>query len=139
MGFEGAFYVGPRGSNATQLAESIRNPKLTYTYSEVDVTTRKHKGTKAYQKGLLDVTITFTLPNIKPRTADAALIFASLMDRKQPIAIRMLDEPGGEGVFGDFELFGGDNSQEDENVQEWEITARPSSSGKPVEWVKGSG
>jgi len=142
MGFEGAFYVGPRGGTSPDavamiLAECIRNPKLTYSYSEVDATLRRHQGVKAYQKGLLDVTITFTLVNLKPRTADLALMLNSMLGRRQPITIIMLDEAGGEGIIGDFELFGGDKTEEDEDVQAWEITARPSAAGRKVQWYNG--
>ena len=138
MGFEGAMYVAPRGATSTSgmtLAGSVKNPKVTYSYDEVDASLRRHRGLKVVQKGMLDITINFTLPNIKPRSADAALIFASMMDRRQPISICMLDEEGGEGFIGDFELLGGDKSEENENAQEWEITAKPSAVGNGVRWI----
>jgi len=129
MGFEGQFYVDG------VLAESIRNPKYSYQYSDVDATLRKHKGVKAYAKGMLDISVSFTLPNIKPRQPDAVIILAALKDRRKTVKIKMLDEEGGEGIEGDFILLGGDKSEEDENVQEWEIEAKPAAAGNPVEWV----
>jgi len=141
MGFEGKFYVGPKGSTGPSgmiLAENVRNPKYSYKFSEVDATTRRHAGTKAYAKGMLDVEITFTLPNLKnddgSRPADLALIFSSLHDRRMPISICMLDEEGGEGILGDFEILGGDKSEEDEDIQNIEVTAKPSVGGRKVEW-----
>ena len=143
MGFEGKFYVGPKGSTSPTgmiLADSVRNPKYSYKYSEVDATLRRHEGVKAYMKGLLDVSISFTLPNLKNdnggRPADTALILESLKSRRQPIAICMLDEESGEGIIGDFELLGGDKSEEDENLQEWEVEAKPSASGRKVTWYE---
>ena len=141
MGFEAAMYVGPRGSESPAgmvLADSVRNVSLESTFTEVDVTLRRHKGMNAYQKGLQDMTITFTLPTIKPRTADAALIFNAMRNRRSPIAICILDEEDGEGFIGDFELFGGTNNQEDDDIQNWEITARPAASGKPPKWISGT-
>jgi hypothetical protein len=46
----------------------------------------------------------------------------------------MIDETGGEGPMGDFELFGGDKSEEDENLQAWEIEAKPSAAGRKLGW-----
>ncbi|MDR1922796.1 MAG: hypothetical protein LBQ66_00360 [Planctomycetaceae bacterium] len=143
MGFEGNFYVGPVGLSTPNavgmlLSESIREPKYGYEYSDVDATLRRHRGRKAHMKGLLDVEITFTLPNEKnddgTRPADTALILESLRGRHTPITIIMLDEEGGEGLIGDFELFSGDKSEADDDVQAWEITARPSAAGRKVDW-----
>jgi hypothetical protein len=66
--------------------------------------------------------------------ADAALILQSLRSRHMPLTIIMLDKEDGEGIIGDFELLGGDKSEEDENVQEFEIEAKPSAAGRKVEW-----
>jgi hypothetical protein len=146
MGFEGKFYVGPKGCKSPTdpgviLADSVRNPKYSYKYGDVDATLRRHMGTKAYMKGMLDVGVSFTLPNLKnddgTRPADTALILESMRERRQPLTIIMLDEEGGEGIIGDFELFGGDKSEEDENLQEWEIEAKPSAAGRKVEWYDG--
>jgi hypothetical protein len=148
MGFEGKFYVGlydPDDPCTSQddprmvLAESIRNPKYSYKFDEVDVTLRKHRGTKAYQKGMLDISLSFSLPNmndlpVEQIPADAALILMSLRDRHMPLTIIMLDKEFGEGIIGEFELLGGDKSEEDANVQEFEIEAKPSAAGRKVEW-----
>jgi len=143
MGFEGAFYVGPAGSTSIAsmiLAENVRNPKYSYKFDEVDATTRRHKGTKAYAKGMKDVGISFTLPNLKnddgSRPADLALILESLHNRRKPLAICMLDEDGGEGIFGDFEILGGDKSEEDEAIQEFEVEAKPSVGGRAIAWTE---
>ena len=142
MGFQGQFYVGPKGSTDPStmiLADTVRNPKYTYQYGEVDATLRRHAGTKAYMKGLLDVSISFTLPIMQDESSPShALILASLQSRKMPIAICMLDSEGGEGIIGDFELFGGDKSEEDENLQEFEVSAKPSAAGRKVEWFGGN-
>jgi hypothetical protein len=143
MGFQGKFYVGPKGCTSHTavgmvLAENVRNPSYSYSFSDVDATTRRHMGTKAYAKGMLDVEITFTLPNLKnddgTRPADLALIFASLQSRRMPLTIIMLDEDGGEGPIGDFEILGGEKSEEDEDIQNIEVTAKPSVGGRRVEW-----
>ena len=143
MGFEGDIYVGPAGCTShtdpqMMLAGSVRNPKYSYGYSDVDGTLRKHRGSKAYAKGMLDVIISFILPNLRhadgTRPADTALILASLRSRRMPITIIMLDIDGGEGPIGDFEIFNGDKSEEDENAQEFEIEAKPSAAGRKVDW-----
>ena len=143
MGFEGDMYIGPAGCTShtdpqMMLAGSVKDPKYTYGYSDVDATLRKHRGNKAYQKGILDVIISFTLPNLEhddgTRPADVALILASLRNRRMPLTIIMLDKDGGEGPIGDFEIFGGDKSEESENAQEFEIEAKPSVAGRAVDW-----
>ena len=141
MGFEGKIYVGPAGSRSPDsmiLADSIRNPKYSWKYSDVDATLRRHQGVKAFIKGMLEVAINFTLPNLKnedgSRPPDIALMLESLKERRKPIAILMIDEEDGEGIVGDFELFGGDKSEEDENLQAWDIEAKPSAAGKKVQW-----
>jgi hypothetical protein len=145
MGFEGKMYVGPAGKTSPNdtgmvLADSIKDPQYSYQYSEVDATLRRNNGRKAYQKGILDVSISFTLPNEvttgSNRTADSQLILNSLRNRHQPITIIMLDHDGGEGLIGDFELFSGDKSEEGENLQEWTIEAKPSVEGRPVDWYE---
>ncbi|MDR1493140.1 MAG: hypothetical protein LBT05_10515 [Planctomycetaceae bacterium] len=145
MGFEGKFYVGPSGKESPTasgmiLADSVRNPQYTWQYTDVDATLRRHNGIKAYIKGMLDVSITFTLPNEKlasgSRSADAQLILDALRNRHTPITIIMLDVTGGEGLIGDFELFSGDKSEEDENLQEWTIEAKPSAAGRAVSWYE---
>ena len=143
MGFEGDMYIGPAGCTShtdpqMMLAGSIKDPKYTYGYSDVDATLRKHRGNKAYQKGILDVIISFTLPNLEhddgTRPADVALILASLRNRRMPLTIIMLDKTGGEGPIGDFEIFGGEKSEESENPQTFEIEAKPSVAGRAVAW-----
>jgi hypothetical protein len=47
----------------------------------------------------------------------------------------MLDEESGEGIIGDFELFGGDKSEEDDDLQAFEIEAKPSVAGRRVQWT----
>jgi hypothetical protein len=143
MGFEGVIYIGPAGKTAINdtsmiLADSIREPKYSVEYSDVDATMRKHQGIKAHMKGILDFEITFTLPNLKnsdgTRPTDTALILSSLQARQMPLTIFMLDEASGEGIMGDFEIFGGNKTEADEDVQAWEITARPSAAGRHVTW-----
>lgn len=144
MGFEGEIYIGPPGKSSPKdegmiLADIIRNPKYSLKYTDVDATLRRHKGTKAYIKGMLDLTINFTLPNLKKladksRSPDVALLLTSLRERRSPLTIIMVDEEGGEGPMGDFELFGGDKSEEDENLQEWQVEAKPSAAGRQVGW-----
>ena len=144
MGFEGDLYIGPAGCTShtdTQmiLAGSIKDPKYTYGFSDVDATLRKHRGNKAYQKGILDVTISFSLPNLihddGTRPADTALLLEALRSRRMPLTIIMLDREGGEGPIGDFEIFGGEKSEESENAQMFEIEAKPSvASNRAVDW-----
>jgi hypothetical protein len=143
MGFEGKIYVGPAGctsptESGMMLADSIRNPKYSWKYSDVDATLRRHNGVKAFIKGMLEVGINFTLPNLKntdgTRPSDVALMLQSLKERRCPITIIMIDEEDGEGIIGDFELFGGDKSEEDENLQAWDIEAKPSAAGRKVDW-----
>lgn len=145
MGFEGNIYVGPAGKTkpddeGMMLADSIRNPKYGWKYTDVDGTLRRHRGVKAYIKGMLDVVVNFTLPNLKnddgTRPEDVALMLESLKNRRKPITIIMVDEEGGEGIIGDFELFGGDKSEEDENLQAWEIESKPSAAGRKVGWYE---
>ena len=138
MGFDGKMYVGPAGSTSISemiLAECVKDPKYSYKYDEVDATTRKHGGVKAVAKGILDISVSFTLPNVKSSAPDRALIMASLQSRRTPIAICMLDEEDGEGIFGDFELLGGDKSEEDASIQQFEVEAKPSVAGRPVKWT----
>jgi hypothetical protein len=120
------------------LADSIRNPKYSWGYSEVDATLRRHEGAKAYMKGMLEVSISFTLPNEKntdgTRPPDTTLLLKAMRERHYPITIIMVDEANGEGPVGDFELFGGDKSEEDENLQAWEIDAKPAGAGRKVDW-----
>ena len=145
MGFEGDMYVGPAGCTSHTdpkmvLAGSVRNPKYEYGYSEVDGTLRKHRGSKAVSKGMLDVAISFSLPNLihddGTRPADTALILESLRSRRKPLTIIMLDKEGGEGPIGDFEIMSGSKSEEDESAQEFEIEAKPSAAGRRVDWYK---
>ena len=117
MGFEGKIYVGPRGTTSLTnmiLLEDVKDPTYTYKFDEVEVNTRRHGGNKVYAKGLKDVGISFTLPNIKPAGPAVALVLQALHNRRMPIAIAMLDEEGGEGPFGDFEILGGDKAEETE-------------------------
>ena len=116
------------------LLEDVSNVKYTYKFDEVPMSIRKHKGNKVVAKGALDVGVSFTLPNIKPRSAAAALVYQALHSRRMPIAICMLDEAGGEGPFGDFEILGGDKNEEQESAQEIEVEAKPAAVGRKVEW-----
>jgi hypothetical protein len=139
MGFEGAFYVGPRGTSTLTgmiLLEDVHSVKYTHKFDEVEIPTRKHKGNKAYAKGKRDWGVSFTLPVMKPPSPAVALILAALHDRRMPIAICILDEKGGEGPFGDYEIFGGDMSQNDDGIDEMEVEAKPSGVGRPVEWFQ---
>jgi len=142
MGFEGKFYVGPAGSTSPAnmtLADTVRNPKYSYKFSDVDATLRRHMGIKAYIKGMLDVTVSFTLPiMINESSASHALITNALKSRRMPIAICMISDEDGEGIIGDFEVFGGDKSEEDENLQEFEVECKPSAAGRPVSWYQNS-
>ena len=123
MGFEGKFMVGPPTGAMTELTE-VRDPSIEITYTEVDVTTRRQRGMKAYQKGLKDVTVKFTLPIFDPPSAAAAIVLNSLQERRSPLKIEM--ESDGIGFNGLFELFSASKSEEGDNVQAWEITAKPS-------------
>ena len=145
MGFEGKFYVGPAGCESPEddgmvLADSIREPKYSYEYSDVDATLRRHEGVHAHMKGILDVEVSFALPNLKnddgTRPADTALILLSLRDRHLPLTVIMIDEEGGEGIIGDFEFFGGEKTEADDDLQAWDIVARPSAAGRKVDWYE---
>ncbi len=145
MGFEGKIYVGPAGKTSPKdegmmLADSIRNPKYSWKYTDTDATLRRHGGVKAFIKGMLEVVVNFELPNLKnndgTRPADIALMLHSLKNRRAPITIIMVDEEDGEGIIGDFELFGGDKSEEDENLQAWDVEAKPSAAGRKVGWYE---
>jgi hypothetical protein len=148
MGFEGDLYVGPAGCTSPtdpqmMLAGSIKDPKYSYGYSEVDATLRKHRGNKAYQKGLLDVSVSFTLLNLYDddgkRPADVALFLAALRSRRKPLTIIMLDKEGGEGIIGDFEVLSGDKSEGSEDAQAWDIECKPSvASSRKVDWYESS-
>jgi hypothetical protein len=137
MGFEGQIYVGPRGTTTLAgmiLLEDVHSVKYSDKFDEVEINTRKYKGDKTYAKGKHDWGASFTIPVIKPYSAAVALILAAKDSRRMPIAICILDEEGGEGPFGDFEIMGGEMEQNDDGIQEMPIEAKPSGVGRRVEW-----
>ena len=137
MGFEGKIYVGPRGTTTLTnmiLLEDVKDPTYTYKFDEVEVNTRRHGGNKVYAKGMRDIGISFTLPNIKPAGPAVALVLQALHNRRMPIAIAMLDEENGEGPFGDFEILGGDKAEDGSSMQELSVEAKPSVAGRKVGW-----
>jgi hypothetical protein len=143
-GFEGKLYIADIQYQCTihtdthvLLAEKIREPKYSYQYANIDATMRVHKGTKAYTKGVLDISIAFTLPIVKNDNGsyptDTALMMECLLNRNKPITIFMLDEQNGKGIWGDFELYGGEKSEADDDLQAWDVTAYPSAVGRGVD------
>jgi hypothetical protein len=145
IGFEGKMYIGPAGKESPTdtgmiLAENIKDPSFTYGFTDIEATLRRHQGTKAYAKGELDIEITFNMPDVKDpdqaRAPDTAILLESLKNRKSPITIIMLDETGGEGIIGDFELFSGDKSEENDDQQAFDVTAKPSAAGRGAWWYE---
>ena len=160
MGFEGNMYVGAAGSGATSssgmtLAENVSELKLPApgSYGEVEHTLKKHKGQKAYQKGMRDwiinfsvskerVTTTTTSSDNPPVTTtttsyapDVQMILDALHSRT-PIHLLLEDFEGGEGPVGDFLLFGSEYSGSGEEAQIVPIVAKPYAGAPAVQWQR---
>lgn len=142
LGFEGRVYVGAAGSGdspaALTEAVNIRNVKYGWSFGEVDATLKKHRDKKAYLKGMADCVITFDLANVEDengaKEADVALILEAARNRNAPIRVIMVDKESGEGPMGDFEVWAGEVSMNEEELQVFPCTLKPYAGANPVEW-----
>lgn len=120
------------------LAENIRNVKIAFADAEVDATLRRHKGNKAYLRGVRDFSAALDLANIKnddgTRPADIQFLLNSRSSRRTMFTAFFLDEENGEGPFGDFIAFFGDGGDGDDEADKWSITLRPAAFGRALDW-----
>lgn len=149
MAFEGRIAFGAAGSDELDIdalteGENVQEMKIPApgSYGEIEHTLKKHKGQKAYLKGLLDWILTFTMSKeyteaagVRTYAADVQLVLDALRSR-EPIHIVMADYEGGEGPAGDFLLFGSEYDGSGEAAQVISITAKPFAGAGPVKFQK---
>ncbi|GHT42981.1 hypothetical protein FACS189443_6520 [Planctomycetales bacterium] len=159
MNFEGVLYLAPYSSSTPLVspygnsvntesetitlasgvirAENVRNVKLSYSDTEVDATLRRHRGNKAYARGMRDFNATLDIANVKNSNGtyppDVALFLGSLDNRRKMFTAFFLDEELGTGPFGDFLVFFGDGGDGDDDIDKWSATLRPATFGRALD------
>lgn len=144
--WESELYIAPGGSGRNSLAgavraENIKELKVTpATFSELENTLKKHQGDKAYVKGQRDVQVTFTLScEYSPGTGDSReyapdvqMILDAIAERNHPLCLFSIT-PYGHGFVGDFLVFGGEVTQDGDEIMNIPCTCKPYAGAPPVE------
>ena len=104
---------GAAPASATEWTH-VQDVTVSDSFSEVDVTTRRMGGSKAYKQGLRDISV--QVPHLHD-TDDAAVdILNTAMANRSVVTVWILDGPvdsaDSEGIAFVGEVFGGDENQE---------------------------
>lgn len=120
---------GAAPASATEWTH-VQDVSFDDTYSEVDATTRRMAGAKAYIPGLRDISL--TVPHLKD-TDDAAVdIVNTAMTGRTVITVWILDGPvdsaDSEGIAFVAHVFGGTEGQELDSAVNKSLTIKPADS-----------
>lgn len=132
----------PPLSGVDDVLESISNLSVTNSFTEIETTVRGKPGnplkSKTYKPGLSDYGLSFTLLNRKGKSGTRAKDVAFVrdhIDAKKPVAFAVLDGPGGNGRVVEGYLFGGDESQGNDEANSWEMSFKPGETGVEIRKV----
>ena len=144
MAFEGKMEIGSTigtaGDASLIEAENVSEIKVNIgTYTEIEHVLKKHKGAKAYLKGLREDQLTFTLSKEYTGTTTRTLapdvqIVMNALRSRTPIRIRLSDYDGGEGPVGDWVLWGDGTSLDGDEAQQISVTAKPYAGSDAIKW-----
>ncbi len=146
-GHECVAYYAEAGSDppltgTANVLESISNLSVTDSFTEIETTVRGKPGNplkpKTYKPGLSDYGLTFTLLNRKTKNGVRAADVAFVRDHaetKKPVALAILDGPGGNGRIVEGYFFGGDESQGNDEANSWEMSFKPGETGREIRKV----
>ena len=148
LGHECTVYYAEAGkepplTGVASLLESITNLTVSESFTQVETTVRGKPGNpikpKTYKPGLSDYGLKFTLNNRKDkktgkRAADVAFV-REACETKTPVALAVLDGPGGDGRIVEGYFFGGDESQSNDEANSWEMEFKPGETGVEIKRV----
>lgn len=149
MAFDGDIYFGAAGSDELDVAqltkgENVQDLKLPApgSYGEVEHTLKKHRGQKAYLKGVIDWILSFSISKeyteaegVKTYAPDVQLVLNAAKSRL-PLHIVLTDSDGGEGPAGDFLIFASEYEGSGEAAQIVPVTAKPYAGAAAIKWQK---
>ncbi len=146
-GHECVVYYAEAGSTppltgVNSVLESISNLSVTDSFTEIETTVRGKPGNplkpKTYKPGLSDYGLSFTLLNRKGKSGTRAkdvTFVRNHAEEKKPVALAVLDGPGGNGRIVEGYFFGGDESQGNDEANSWEMSFKPGETGIEIRKV----
>ena len=127
---------GPAGTQPTKELELASEVELSSEKSQIDATTRRNKKSKSYLSGLMDHTLSFTYKYEKED--EGFQLLKNAYYNGTPVALFAADDAGN-GVDGDWEIFGLNRSEGDEDTVQYAVTAKPAflpgENGREPAWV----
>jgi hypothetical protein len=146
--WEGDMFIGdPKGSRQSLAgllrADNIADLKTSLgNFTELENTLKKHKGNKAYVKGMQDTIVTFVLSleyiegpgGTRVYAPDVKMILDSMRTRNKPLLIILPRWEHGDGPAGTFEIWGSELPMAGDETQKISCTAKPYAGAEPVEW-----
>ena len=122
LGKDAKLYYGVAGAMATTELTNVRNVTLNLEAGEADVTTRANSGWRATAATLRECTVDFEMV-WKPADAGFSAVKTAYLTGGL-IALKILDQAGGEGPDADFSITSFSRSEELEEAIKVSVTAK---------------
>jgi hypothetical protein len=136
LGMEAKLYYGAAGATATSELTNVKDVTLNLESGEADVTTRANAGWRA------------TVGTLKTGSVEFEMIwdsddlgFTAIKDayfNNTPIALAILDGPGGEGLDADFSVTNFTRNEPLEEAITVNVTVKPTYSTRAPDWKAAS-
>lgn len=133
IGLDAKLYYGTAGSSATGVIDGVNEVTLNLEKGEAAFNSRA-SAWEIIRAGLKKGSIEFKIPN---NTAHAAVItaLAAAFINDTPLAFKVLDAVGGNGLDADFEVLKFNRSEPLEDAQTYDVSVKPTYVSRYPAWV----
>ncbi len=133
LGMEAKLYYGPAGVLAPTELTNVKDVTLNLEKGEADVTTRANQGWRAMVGTLKEGAVEFEMVW---DTADAGFqAIKNAYFNNTPVALAILDGPGGSGLDADFSITNFSRSEPLEEAITVSVTAKVTYSTRAPAWI----